>query len=203
MNLKQFFSRLLVVTKRCKLIYPPYLKWTDLAGLCLSAVKAPRWIKSLVTQSAGWINSRLGLPLCPTWPCFPPSNGPEGNQSYRTWWSGVCCEEQWLTPSWFYLADILGPRGVLPLCQLFILPVTLCNCYRETSRERERKDSLEAMGADWDQVIEFHLTIDLLNYSRSLTCTTHYNGQFHLYNQYLNWDKKVPVLYSSLYTMQL
>ncbi len=59
------------------------------------------------------------------------------------------------------------------------------------------------MGADWDQVIEFHLTIDLLNYSHSLTCTLHYNAQLHLYNQYLNWDKKVPVFYSSLYTMQL
>lgn len=63
----------------------------------------------------------------------------------------------WLT------SRVLG--GVSAPCQLFILPVTLCNYYRlgDTRGEGERNDSLEVMGADWDQAIEFHLKIDSLN----------------------------------------
>lgn len=102
-------------------------------------IRGKRWIRSLLTQYVGWSHSRWGLPLCPTWPCFPPPNGPKGNQSFRTWWSGACCGEQKLTPSWFYLADILGPRGVLAPCQLFILPVTLYNCYRLWGKQEEKE----------------------------------------------------------------
>lgn len=109
---------------------------------------------------------------------FKPPNGLEGQSKLQDLMSGGCCEEQWLTPSWFYLADILGPRGVLAPCQLFILPVTLCNRYRlrkQGERGKERMDSLGAMSADWDQVIEFHLTIVI---------------------------KKVPVLHSRQSTVQ-